>query len=174
VPADSSILGSTGSTTFVLAALLVALGLAMIAAAVWLVRATRTDVPALGPLEVLGDRGFTRRDAEARAAALAAARPEGALGPAPMVPIDEPEREVGPAPAAASAPEPVAHDEVPEPAADPAPESALRPDPAPELAAGRPADPEPERTPDPLTAVAAEDCEADESADRAERAPQAS
>jgi hypothetical protein len=89
VPAAPSILGSTGSTTFVLAALLVALGLTMVVAAVWLVRATRTDVPALGPLEVLGDRRFARRDDAARAAALAAARPQGALDPAPMVEIED-------------------------------------------------------------------------------------
>ena len=43
VPAAPPLLGSTGSTTFVLAALLVALGVAMVCAAVWLVRATRTD-----------------------------------------------------------------------------------------------------------------------------------
>ena len=48
MPAAPPLLGSTGSTTFVLAALLVALGVAMILAAVWLVRATRADVRALG------------------------------------------------------------------------------------------------------------------------------
>jgi hypothetical protein len=108
VPAAPPLLGSTGSTTFVLAALLVALGVAMILAAVWLVRATRTDVRALGPLEVMGDRGFARRDADARDATLAAVRPEGALGPAPMVEIDEPGRESAPAPLREPEPEPAA------------------------------------------------------------------
>jgi hypothetical protein len=90
VPAAApSILGSTGSTTVVLAALLVLLGLVMLGAAAWLVRATRTDSRALGPLEVMGDRRFARRDPEARAAALAGARPEGAVGPHPMLEIDE-------------------------------------------------------------------------------------
>jgi outer membrane biosynthesis protein TonB len=106
VPAAPPLLGSTGSTTFVLAALLVALGIAMLVAAAWLTRATRTDVPALAPLEVMGDRRFARRDGEARAAVLAGVRPEGAIGPTPMVEI-EPE----PAPA----PEPAVEDE---PAAD--------------------------------------------------------
>jgi len=78
---------STGSTTLVLVVLLVLLGLVMVAAAAWLVRATRTDTRALGPLEVLGDRGFTRRDVDGRAAVLTSARPEGAVGPAPMVEI---------------------------------------------------------------------------------------
>jgi hypothetical protein len=84
-----SILGSTGSTTVVLAALLVLLGLVMLGATVWLVRATRTDTRALGPLEVMGDRRFARRDPAARAAALAGARPEGAAGPHPMIEIDD-------------------------------------------------------------------------------------
>jgi hypothetical protein len=90
VPAAApSILGSTGSTTIVLAALLTALGLVMLGATIWLVRATRTDAPALGPLEVMGDRAFRRRDPDARAAALSAARPEGAAGPFPMVETDD-------------------------------------------------------------------------------------
>ena len=91
-----------------LAALLIALGLAMIGAAVWLVKATRTDVPALGPLEIVGDRRFARRDAESQAAALAAARPEGALGPAPMVEIEDDEPAlVEPAAESVEPPEPV-------------------------------------------------------------------
>ena len=79
------LLGSTGSTTVVLAALLAVLGLVMLGAAVWLVRATRTDTRALGPLEVMGDRSFRRRDLEARAALLAGARPQGAADPFPML-----------------------------------------------------------------------------------------
>ena len=54
--------------------LLLALGVAMVVTAVWLVRSTRTDVPALAPLEVMGDRGFAggrrrpHRDARPRCA----------------------------------------------------------------------------------------------------------
>jgi hypothetical protein len=88
VPAAPPILGSTGSTTIVLACVLVVLGVAMICTAVWLVRATRTDTPALGPLEVMGDRSWRRRDAAGRAAMLAAARPAGALPPAPIIEAD--------------------------------------------------------------------------------------
>src|SRR5215203_1153507 len=77
----------------------------MVGAAVWLVRATRSDVRALGPLEVMGDRRFARSSAPARAAALAAARPEGSPEPAPMVELDEPQSE----PEAGPEPRPVAH-----------------------------------------------------------------
>ena len=81
--------GSTGSTTFVLVVLLIALGVAMIVVAVWLVRATRSDAPALAPLEVMGDRGFSRAGHDDRDAKLTAVRPEGAPPPAPMIPYDE-------------------------------------------------------------------------------------
>lgn len=84
-----TMLGSTGSTTLVLAVLLVLLGVVMLLAALWLLRATRTDTRALGPLEVMGDRGFSRRDADGRAASLTTARPDGAIGPAPMVDIED-------------------------------------------------------------------------------------
>ncbi len=82
------LLGSTGSTTIALAALLVVVGIAMICTAVWLVRATRTDSRSLGPLEVMGDRGWRRRDADARSRTLDAARPDGAPPPAPILPAD--------------------------------------------------------------------------------------
>jgi hypothetical protein len=91
--------GSTGTTTFVLAALLVALGVAMIATTVWLVRATRTDTRALGPLEVMGDRRWHRADADRRSRTLDAARPLGAPPSAPMIdadPAPSPERQVAP------------------------------------------------------------------------------
>jgi hypothetical protein len=81
----ATLLGSTGTTTFVLAALLVALGVAMVVTTVWLVRATRTDVRALGPLEVMGDRSWHRADADRRTRSLDAARPLGAPPPAPML-----------------------------------------------------------------------------------------
>ena len=82
------LLGSTGSTTIVLAGLLVVVGIAMICTAVWLVRATRTDSRSLGPLEVMGDRSWRRRDAEPRSRSLDAARPEGAPPPAPILERD--------------------------------------------------------------------------------------
>jgi hypothetical protein len=82
------LLGSTGTTTFVLAALLVALGVAMLVTTVWLVRATRTDARALGPLEVMGDRRWHRSDADRRTRSLDAARPPGAPPPAPMLDAD--------------------------------------------------------------------------------------
>jgi hypothetical protein len=105
VLASPPLLGSTGSTTLVLAVVLVALGLAMLVAAVWLVRATRRDLPLLGPLEVMGDRRFARRDAAGRAALLAAARPPGAPEPAPIVPIEDgPVEPVQPVAAVAAVP----------------------------------------------------------------------
>jgi hypothetical protein len=82
------LLGSTGTTTLVLAALLVALGVAMVVTTVWLVRATRTDSHALGPLEVMGDRRWHHADPDRRTRSLDAARPPGALPPAPMLDTD--------------------------------------------------------------------------------------
>ncbi|HEU4840806.1 MAG TPA: hypothetical protein VFT09_05160 [Ilumatobacteraceae bacterium] len=98
MPAAPPLLGSTGSTTFVLVVLLVALGVAMLLVAVWLVRATRTDTPALGPLEVMGDRRFGRRDEAARITILTGARPAGAIGPAPMLDIEDGAASEPPAP----------------------------------------------------------------------------
>ena len=99
MPAFPPLLGSTGSTTLVLAVVLVALGVVLLVVAAWLVRATRTDPPVLGPLEVMGTRRFARQDPATRAAMLAAARPPGAWEPAPMVPIEdevpEDERDAG-------------------------------------------------------------------------------
>jgi len=174
VPAAPPLLGSTGSTTFVLAAVLVALGLAMLVTALWLVRATRTDVRALAPLEVLGDRGFARRDADARAAALAGVRPDGALGPAPMLDLDEPDG-ASPAPEpAAPAPAPVS---VPEPAAAPdaAPDADREPVPEAAMTDGEPARSEDVHVVEADDAVEAQDAvDADEPAEADEPAPQAS
>ena len=124
MPAAPPLLGSTGSTTFVLVVLLVALGVAMLLVAVWLVRATRTDTRALGPLEVMGDRRFGRRDEAGRAAILTGARPEGAIGPAPMLDIDD-DGTAPPAPVRAAAAAPAAEPatrapEPAQPAAEPA------------------------------------------------------
>jgi hypothetical protein len=85
--------GSTGTTTFVLAALLVAIGVAMIVTTVWLVRATRADTPALGPLEVMGDRRWQRANADRRTRSLDEARPDDAPPPAPMLEPDPPAEE---------------------------------------------------------------------------------
>ncbi|MGH8917557.1 MAG: hypothetical protein ACRD0H_04325, partial [Actinomycetes bacterium] len=84
-----SMLGSTGTTVLLLVAVLVALGVAMIALAVWLVRTTRSDPPALGPLEAMGGRPFRRADDDDRTTRLAAARPDGAPPPAPILPLDD-------------------------------------------------------------------------------------
>jgi len=107
----------------VLATLLVVIGIAMICTAVWLVRATRSDSRSLGPLEVMGDRSWRRRDADARSRALDAARPDDAPPPAPILardPDDPPPMATVPAPAAeetvepAPAPEPEPVDAVDE------------------------------------------------------------
>ena len=83
-----AVIASTGTTVAVLVAILVLLGLAMIAVALWLVRSTRTDPAALAPLEVMGDRRWRKGDADARQANLETARPPGAPAPTPMVPLD--------------------------------------------------------------------------------------
>jgi hypothetical protein len=97
--------GSTGSTTLVLVVLLVALGLGMVAVAVWLVRSTRRDAPALAPLEVMGDRGFARAGPDDRDAKLTSARPDGAAPPAPMIPDDPDDRDESEDAAVAAVPE---------------------------------------------------------------------
>jgi hypothetical protein len=76
---------STGTTVAILVAVLVLLGLGMIVLALWLVRSTRSDPQALGPLEVMGDRRWRKGDADRRQANLDTARPAGAWPPAPMV-----------------------------------------------------------------------------------------
>ena len=114
-------IASTASTTTVLAVLLVVIGFVMLGTTVWLVRSTRRDAPALGPLEVMGDRRFVKATPEGRDATLAAARPAGALPPSPMVPFDESDdpAELEPAPVAVAEPVPVVE---PEPVAEPEPE----------------------------------------------------
>lgn len=84
----SSLALSTGVTTLIVVALLLALAVVMIAVAVWLIRRTRRDVPALGPLEVMADRSWRKGAADRRAELLDRARPEGARGPAPMLDIE--------------------------------------------------------------------------------------
>ena len=102
----------------VLVVLLVALGVAMVVIAVWLVRSTRGDAPALAPLEVMGDRGFTKADTDDRTTKLTSVRPDGAPPPAPMVPFDDDE------PAEPAEPDvPVEAAAPPEPAPEPPVES---------------------------------------------------
>jgi hypothetical protein len=87
---------STGTTILVLVAVLVVVAAVMTAVAVWLVRSTRRDAPALGPLEVMADRSWRRADGNRRQTMLTDARPDGALPPAPTLadePDDEPEIE---------------------------------------------------------------------------------
>jgi hypothetical protein len=71
-----------------LVAILALLGLGMIALAVWLVRSTRTDPQALGPLEVMGDRRWRKGDSDRRKANLDTARPASAGPPGPMVGLE--------------------------------------------------------------------------------------
>jgi len=101
---------STATTILVLVASLLVLAALMTGVAVWLIRSTRRDTPALGPLEVMGDRSWRRGDADRRAELLAGARPEGAPEPAPMLDEgpeeeseEEPEVEVEPDIAVAAA-----------------------------------------------------------------------
>lgn len=79
---------STGTVIAVIVTLLLVLAVGMVALAVWLIRRTRRDVVALGPLEVMADRAWRRGDEDRRGELLADARPEGARPPAPM--LDEP------------------------------------------------------------------------------------
>jgi outer membrane biosynthesis protein TonB len=109
----NSVIASTGTTVALLVALLVLLGLAMIGVAVWLVRSTRTDPVALGPLEMMGERRWRKGDPDARRANLDTVRPPGAPPPAPIVPVEaEPPPGTDPTP-----PEPI-----PIPEAAPPPE----------------------------------------------------
>jgi hypothetical protein len=137
--------GSTGSTTFVLVAVLVALGLTMIVLAIWLVRSTRSDAPALGPLEAMGDRSWRRADALRRQETLAEARPAGAPPPAPTIPVDEsaPEVRAEPGPVAASVSEGEGEGEG-DPTPHPESEPGSEPEPEPQAAAEPTPEPEPE------------------------------
>ena len=91
-----TVFASTARVVAALATALVLIGIALFVVGVRLVKATRTDHAALGPLEVLGDRAWRRHDAERRAHVLDKARPIGvASGPpgpvpqkVPALPID--------------------------------------------------------------------------------------
>jgi len=85
------IIASTATTTLLLVVALLAIAAAMVVLAVWLIRITRTDPPALGPLEVMGDRSWRRAGGDRRTETLAGVRPPGSSPPAPMVPFEEDE-----------------------------------------------------------------------------------
>lgn len=107
----ATLVASTGTTVAVLVALLVALGAVMVAVAVWLVRSTRGDHPALAPLETMGDRSFRRASTDRRATRLSEARPPGAPPPAPIVPLDDEPEDVGDPEESAESEEPSAPDQ---------------------------------------------------------------
>jgi hypothetical protein len=122
-----ALLASTGTTTLIVVGALLVLAAAMVLVAVWLVRATRRDAAALGPLAVMGERRWRRADPPARAVALAAARPPGAPEPAPMIDVEL----VDPATAVSPDSEPGSDAESETPSDAPAPD-------APELVAPAP------------------------------------
>jgi hypothetical protein len=75
-------------TVYVAVALLVALGLALVVLALWLVRRTRVDPQVLAPLELMGDRSWRREaDPESRVQRLDEVRPDGALTLAAIAPM---------------------------------------------------------------------------------------
>ncbi len=92
VPAAPPLLGSTGSTTFVLVVLLVALGVGACCCVAVLARPgdRAPTPPRSGPLEVMGDRRFGRRD-EPLASAIhrRAPAPRRLERPAPMLDIED-------------------------------------------------------------------------------------
>lgn len=95
--------GDPGSTRLVLGAvaLLVVVGLALIATSLWLWRETRIDDPVLLPLERMGERDFQRADPVFQRRMLDDARPPGAIALHHSAPLPEPDPdfERGPDPA---------------------------------------------------------------------------
>ncbi|CAN5616357.1 hypothetical protein BH24ACT5_BH24ACT5_14490 [soil metagenome] len=71
--------GSTAPLVYGLAAALVVLGVFLASIGVHLVRTSRTDPAALGPLEVMGERSWWRSDPSGRNARLERARPDAAV-----------------------------------------------------------------------------------------------
>jgi hypothetical protein len=51
---------------YFIAGLLVVAGIALLVLTIWFWRSTRPEHPSLAPLEVMGDRGFTKLDEQAR------------------------------------------------------------------------------------------------------------
>ena len=73
-PGIAAVLASTMVTIVVLVSVLVVLGIALTIVGLRLVRATRTDPAALGPLEVMGERQWRRAGPAERSVVLASAR----------------------------------------------------------------------------------------------------
>ncbi len=94
--------GDPGSTRLVFGAvaLLVLVGLGLIATSFWLWRETRIDDPVLLPLERMGERDWQRADPVFQRRMLDEARPPGAapLHDVAPVPIPDPDFERGPDP----------------------------------------------------------------------------
>lgn len=83
---------ATGTTVTLLVIALVLVAAVLIWVALWMLRWTRADPSALGPLEVMGDRTWQRGDTDRRQSVLTKARPADAFPPAPVIPYgDEPE-----------------------------------------------------------------------------------
>lgn len=74
----TAVLASTAPLVYGTAAVLVVLGMFLASIGVHVVRTSRTDPIALGPLEVMGERSWWRSDPAHRNAKLAHARPDGA------------------------------------------------------------------------------------------------
>lgn len=83
--AAPAVVASTGMTTLIVVLSLLALAVVMILVAVWLVRTTRRDPAALGPLEVMADRTWRKADPDGRTQLLSSARPAGAPAPCPVI-----------------------------------------------------------------------------------------
>ena len=84
-------LASTAPVVTLFAGALVIVGIVLVIVSFRLLRATRTDHAALGPLEVIGERSWKRADSDHRATALAKSRPDGAEpGIAVPLVVDQP------------------------------------------------------------------------------------
>ena len=74
----AGVLASTAPTIVLLAAVLVVFGIVLLVVGVRLLRRTRSDPAALGPLEEMGERGWQSADEVHRGELLDRARPAGA------------------------------------------------------------------------------------------------
>ena len=91
-PAAATLVGAgdPGSSRLVYAMVigLAAVGVALVALAIWIIRQTRTDLEVLAPLERMGDGDWRKRDPSTQRRMLDEVRPEGAtpLSSEPMPP----------------------------------------------------------------------------------------
>jgi hypothetical protein len=72
------VLASTAPLIYTLAAILVVTAIVLVGVGAWLIRTTRSDHAALGPLEAMGERGYRHGDDAHRTALIDRARPAGA------------------------------------------------------------------------------------------------